>query len=904
MSMSIVIDVDLEHAPPDVTLRIYDTGRGRRIVRTKELAGLAAEAAAGRGRDGVDGKLLADLHGFLKGRQTLIDGNLAFVKIRADQFAAVRGRWGRYDGRLLDHATQTPIGAGAPVASLEVDLRCAGAKTEVAAFVRAGDTRTAWHKLSGNLTGGDTLRVGDTVYTFRPGVPKTALDKVFGNGAPTVPSQALADNLAAILNHQLQVLKAGVTRTNDKGVLRLDVRLSDALVFVSVDCDGVAVEADERPLEKVRFTGSGFELVTFSPPGLAELRALLAGMTVAPEPSVYQLAAQPMSVSKFRDKLKSLAEVIVEWDPALDELTAGEAEVEPTMTLAQGDGWVDLQLGCRINGVLVNRADLQTALAAPSEMFRTRGGRWLPTPKKSTKTMEALLDNEFGMGTHRLTNVSASRLLKTLKLPNLSIDPESKSLVRRLRRLKDVETAPLESMWDCELRSYQRAGVDFLFNRYGFGVGAILADDMGLGKTRQVLACLAAVGEQSKTPSLVIAPASVVSVWLHEAKRLMPEMRVTPLVGPPQQRRTQLRAKESDLFLATYAVLRNDIKELTRTKLAVVVLDEAQTIKNPESHTARAARLLQANARVAVTGTPLENRLMDLWSIMDFLNPGLLGEAEKVDNRFAGGHGRAELRRRLGPVLLRRTKQEVAPELPPRTEETLYVPMVDNQRTLYDDCLRKVRMQLHGAGAVQMFSELTRLRQICCHPALVADDRDKWRSDRILAESAKLQCLIERLRVLLEGGHSALVFSQFTTMLNMIERQLTDHDMESFKIIGETPVARRAKMVEDFTNSREPSVFLLSLRAAGTGLTLTKADYVFIFDPWWNPAVENQAIDRTHRIGQDKPVFAYRIVAENSVESRVLEMQEQKRQLFSDLIEEADVDDTHVAARDLSQLFG
>jgi SNF2 family DNA or RNA helicase len=446
-------------------------------------------------------------------------------------------------------------------------------------------------------------------------------------------------------------------------------------------------------------------------------------------------------------------------------------------------------------------------------------------------------------------------------------------------------------------------------------MGCILADDMGLGKTMQLLSYLVTVKARLKgdLSVLVICPASVVSVWLHENFLFTPELRMTPLSGSMEKRKNIFYdSAEWDVLVATYSVVRNDVHYMKKHRFNAVVLDEAQQIKNPNAEITRAVKSLISEHRIALTGTPLENRLMDLWSIVDFLNPGYLDTAESFSALYVDSPSqRAKLRKQISPIMLRRLKSEVASELPSRTEELIAIPLSDVQHQLYHEELVAARKDLKSKGTVEIFATLTRLRQICCHPDLVSKGNRKIQVpsekndspvDSTL-ESSKLECLLERLTELGAEGHSVLVFSQFTRMLDLIEHELRRNQFNTFKITGKTSADDRTRYVRNFQATDVPSVFLLSLKAAGTGLTLTRADYVFIFDPWWNPAVERQAIDRTHRIGQTKSVIAYRLVAADTIEEKIVRMQEEKQMLFSQTVDEGKALPTRLKVEDLILLL-
>ncbi|AKU90053.1 hypothetical protein AKJ08_0440 [Vulgatibacter incomptus] len=418
------------------------------------------------------------------------------------------------------------------------------------------------------------------------------------------------------------------------------------------------------------------------------------------------------------------------------------------------------------------------------------------------------------------------------------------------------------------LRIYQHQGVAWLSFLRQAGLGALLADDMGLGKTLQA-SCVLEPG------SLVVAPTSVLHNWKAELARFRPGLRVGVYHGP--QRRLD---PKDDVVLTTYAILRLDTDALVAKRWRTVVLDEAQAIKNPDSQLAVAACKLQADFRICLSGTPVENRLEELWSQLHFLNPGFLGGRKDFQDRYAkaiadGQPGAAaHLRGRIKPFVLRRLKREVAPELPPRTEVVLHCTLSEEERKVYDAvraaAMSDVVERLSAGGNVLAALEaLLRLRQAACHSALVPGQQAEG--------SSKLELLAEQLEQAVADGHKALVFSQWTSLLDKVEPRLRQAGIRFNRLDGAT--ADRSAVVSEFQAEDGPPVMLLSLKAGGTGLNLTAADHVFLLDPWWNPAAEDQAADRAHRIGQERPVFVHRLVAEDTVEERILALQERKRAL-------------------------
>ncbi len=425
-----------------------------------------------------------------------------------------------------------------------------------------------------------------------------------------------------------------------------------------------------------------------------------------------------------------------------------------------------------------------------------------------------------------------------------------------------------------DLRGYQRDGVRWLAFLKSAGLGGVLADDMGLGKTLQAMCIFDTSG-----PTLVVCPTSVIHNWGAELARFRPGLKVCLYHGAGRK----LDAS-ADVTVTSYALLRIDAAKLAGaagTGWRTVVLDEAQAIKNPDSQTARAAYGVRAAFRLALTGTPVENRLEELWSLVHFTNRGLLGGRGEFADRFARpiSEGRsgvaADLRRRLKPFILRRLKQDVAPELPPRTDAVLRVELGDNERAIYDAVRAATRSDVlallaDGKGVMQALEALLRLRQAACHPALVPGQK--------AATSSKVETLVAALETAVAENHKALVFSQWTSLLDLIEPALARAELPFTRLDGNT--RDRGGVVERFQADGGPPVMLVSLKAGGSGLNLTAADHVFLCDPWWNPAVEAQAADRTHRIGQTRPVFVYRLVSADTVEEKILVLQDSKRALM------------------------
>jgi SNF2 family DNA or RNA helicase len=437
-----------------------------------------------------------------------------------------------------------------------------------------------------------------------------------------------------------------------------------------------------------------------------------------------------------------------------------------------------------------------------------------------------------------------------------------------------------------QLRSYQVEGIEWLNKLYNNGLQGLLADEMGLGKTVQTLGFL----RQLRGPKLVVCPASLTLNWQREAERFTPELRAVRSETLTGDELIKL-CGEDRLLISSYGLLRRDIDCLQQAEFAAIALDEAQHIKNPDSQTARAAHRLRAPARLALTGTPIENGVRDIWSIMHFLMPGYLGDRERFRERFEvpiqtrpGGPEHRRLVQRLRPFILRRTKREVAKDLPDKIQQVSYCELTSNQKDLYGKLLKAARQRITeasdsktgGQAKLAAFTALLRLRQVCCDLQLLGDEL----ADSA-ASSAKRELLSELLDEAITDGHRVLVFSQFASMLRLIAKDLEQVGVRYCYLDGAT--RNRQAEVDRFQSGDAP-VFLISLKAGGVGLNLTAADTVILFDPWWNPAVEAQATDRAHRIGQQRTVNVYRLIARGTVEEKILRLQEKKRAMADELV--------------------
>jgi superfamily II DNA or RNA helicase len=574
--------------------------------------------------------------------------------------------------------------------------------------------------------------------------------------------------------------------------------------------------------------------------------------------------------------------VVGQVDP--DRFRIDTREVVPRIDVRQSDdGWfLDVGFATAAEGESGESlaADPYTVLQAwrsNRSMVPLMEGGYAPLPvdwlKEHGALLRELLDGRDATG--KVQRSATAALVELLEETEGTVPPDLKRLREWLEGGDGLPDVPIPSGLHADLRPYQRAGLQWMRFLRDMDLSGVLADDMGLGKTVQALAAILDSGGRS----IVVAPTSVVSNWVSEANRFAPGLSVNLYHGP------QRTLDDSDLTITTYALLRLDLDQLAEQDWTYAILDEAQAIKNPTSQTARAACKLPARHRLALTGTPVENRLEELWSLFRYLMPGLLGSLESFKERFVrpieSGSlpARKALRARVRPYVLRRLKKQVATELPPLTEQVLRCEMGTDQRKLYDTVRLAARDDVQQAladkgargAAFQVLEALLRMRQACCDPALLPGDLGDG------VASAKLDRLEDLLVEVVLEEHKALVFSQWTGLLDRAELRLKKLGIDWVRLDGST--RDRQSLIDRFQSDEGPPVFLLSLKAGGTGLNLTAADYVVHLDPWWNPAVEQQATDRAHRIGQDKPVVSYKLIAEGTVEERILELQASKRDL-------------------------
>ncbi len=583
---------------------------------------------------------------------------------------------------------------------------------------------------------------------------------------------------------------------------------------------------------------------------------------------------------------------------AFQRLFLSPKKLKPKL-MVQGSGidWFAVCAAWEAEGMKLSPSDLERLQSATGRFVKLPDSGWMELDVEAVQSAHETFA-ELGLDglspvAQKVDLLHATHLEEKV-LEKFGDQPFARALRERVAEFKGIPPRDLPHNLQAEMRPYQKEGFDFLCHLSELKVGGILADDMGLGKTLQTLSWLAWLRQTKgarSMPALVICPASVLHNWRREANKFTPDLKVLVLESGSERHNLRKQIPEHDLIVTNYSLLRRDLTALQKFQFQAIILDEAQYIKNPSAQVTQSVKQLKASQRLALTGTPLENRLLDLWSISDFVQPGYLGSQTDFTQIYEPKNENAELgqkvsRKRLSaklrPIMLRRLKKQVAKDLPDRIEERRDCPLGEDQRKLYLAELRRSREQImqtvsqHGLAKSKMhvLAALTRLRQICCHPSLVGND----------TSSGKTDTLFELLEPLLAEGQKVLVFSQFVQMLRLLEAECKLRSMPTYILTGETK--QRQDVVNAFQGDPSPSVFLLSLRAAGTGLNLTTASYVVLYDPWWNPAVEAQAIDRSHRIGQTRTVNAYKLITPGTVEEKIFDLQQRKAQTIADVLGE------------------
>jgi superfamily II DNA or RNA helicase len=586
-----------------------------------------------------------------------------------------------------------------------------------------------------------------------------------------------------------------------------------------------------------------------------------------------------------------------------------------------GEDWFDCHVALTQNGAAVPLSTIFKHENSSSDRWvQLDSGAYARVPGESLTQLRAALgsiNSSFWMSNNlktRLTpaqTVGLASLDKRMRI-NLDAAGEAKKLLKKIENFKEIESIPVPKKFKGKLRPYQKQGLDWLNFLHEFGFGGILADEMGLGKTVQTLSFLQHLKDNgNKKPTLIIVPTSIITNWYYEAQRFTPDLKVLVLHGPGRKTLFS-KIRDHDLIITSYALLRLDYRELERVSYSCLILDEAQNIKNDQAATTKAAKSIRAERRLALSGTPTENRPMELWSIMDFLMPGYLGTGDFFKKHFekpileiGTQHPAAEhLRAKVKPFLLKRKKADVEKDLPPKVESVIHVEMTPAQQAIYVEMLADIRPRIMGeiaekgvAGAsVSILAALLRLRQICNHPQSI----DAFKDFKDL-NSGKFNALQELIEEALDSNRKILLYSQFVSMLGLMREWLDQKGIPYLYLDGRTK--NRQDLVDKFNKEDSTRLFLISLKAGGVGLNLTGADTVVIYDPWWNPAVEDQAADRAHRIGQKKAVAVYRLVTENSIEQRIMDLKAKKAQLVDALLNDRGISTLKLSKADIESLF-
>ncbi len=659
----------------------------------------------------------------------------------------------------------------------------------------------------------------------------------------------------------------------------------------------------------------GRRFIRFSPEHAAALRGRLLDAGFVPRASDgFALHGPDRAAAFVRDTLPAWTDLEQRLDPGLRELAGGRSELDINVSAVRAgeeSDWFELKVDVLLGGgETLTQAEL-SALLTTSGRYADDRGRLVDVGK--LRERNSLLSD---LAERRRSGFAALLALRDELHENFARVDLPEDVERARERLRNFEGIPVVEpppLSNGSLRGYQQRGLDFLAYLAGFGFGGILADEMGLGKTVQVISyLLRRKREEGAVPSLVIAPTSVTHTWENEIARFAPELTTLRLHSGSERAARYEEIPGADVVITSYALARLDAEQLAQHHFRSLILDEAQNAKNPSSQIARVVRALRADHRLALTGTPVENSLRDLWAIFAFVEPGLLGSEASFRRRFevpiAANDQKAvsTLRSRLEPFLLRRTKEDVAPELPERTEVVLECDLSPLQRRLYrgvaEAARREVFALLDEQGAeratVHVLAALTRLRQICAHPGLLFEE---YLEDP--EASAKFDAFLETVDEILSGGHRLLVFSAFASMLRVMRSALDKRNIAYGYLDGSTKDRDRQGEVARFMQPDGPPLFLCSLKAGGVGLTLTAADYVILYDPWWNPAVERQAIDRTHRIGQHRAVTAYRLVTSGTVEEKIRQLAERKTNLSRNIIKADGALAKSLTREDLEMLF-
>ncbi|HAR63762.1 MAG TPA: hypothetical protein DF296_04715 [Candidatus Margulisbacteria bacterium] len=607
----------------------------------------------------------------------------------------------------------------------------------------------------------------------------------------------------------------------------------------------------------------------------------------------------PSDIARFLDKLIPVLrerDWIIHSDVPDYNIIDQPAELEFNIKqIKEGTiDWFYFEPACEINGQTFQLQELARLMVQNQGYVKTKSG-YLKVTEKSREEINML--TQFGALKAGKKFGKAEILPLILETKVKGTDVQSKDLVHRIQHMNTTANIKPSSRFKGELRDYQQFGLNWLNFLHSAGMGGVLADDMGLGKTVQTIA----FADQLKAsgPCLVIGPTNVMYNWVKEIQKFAPHMNVIAYTGQDRFKHLEV-LQETDFIISSFGVIKNDIDWFRSISFKAIFIDEAQYIKNPATQISKAVKSLNSTFKLAMTGTPIENHLQDLWNLFDFVMPDYLGTMRQFELALGGG-SRDILKTKIRPFVLRREKKEVLLSLPEKTEIIMKCPMTEAQKCLYETVLKAGRAGIKNSTGknerLNILTTLLKLRQVCIHPALLQELRGQD------IPSSKFELAQEKISELLEEGHKIVLFTQFTNMLDIIEAWAKETGIDLYRIDGSVSGKKRMDIIDSFQNSAGSGLFIISLKAGGVGINLTAADYVIHLDPWWNPAIESQATDRVHRMGQKNKVIVYKLITEGTIEEKIQELQEQKRQLLAEIIDIDSLEDKKIDFSELRKIL-
>ncbi len=907
----LITEVDIKTSPGFVLVRFYLDQGERQLLKLSSVTSYSSSAKYSSNRglkwSSSDREFLAWLAPKFNGRKLTDLSKLTALKISKAECEIWFEHWQQLQPyRFIERDTQQPINAANGVIKIKFELSNNNGRTTISAVCSMPNGLTkSFFELVKEISKQNRARneqetaldgkylIDGQVCRFDLPVSEKTMWDLFAKKNPSIGSEHVETHLGILLENRLDLVVGEVVKHEKKSV---KPTLSATLLSTYLNFETTYKNKPIDNFLEISRNGEEFIISGYDFVDIDLINHFHHRFDFTENKSKVQL--QSKNVSQIIELWDDISQrVKTKIDPRA-QLLLEPQQLQASISATTGPSWVDVANEWKIADESFYSENITFAMDKKIPIANSKCGNWIRLDLDSILAQQKILkDNGIHFDHQRHIAIEANNILHNPKLSHFlnDIAVETSQQIERMMLPKLTLPSELETI----LRPYQKDGFNYLSQMAQFGVGSILADDMGLGKTLQILSLIKALKVHASGPTLVVAPASVLNVWKHEAETFIPDLQTIICHGTNAKRQRIINeADQYDLIITSYGAIRNDYKLFGENKLSLLVLDEAQYIRNSTTQIYQAVSLLTARIKLAVTGTPVENKLSDLWSIVNFINPGFLDTLTNFRKRFENDKDisqRLELANRVAPLILRRTKYLVAKELPRKTVETISIPMGEEQQKIYQEQLQKLSQycQEKSGNKIQLLAYLTKLRQVCNSPKLLDYD----------VASTKLKHLISMLKELHEEGHSALIFSSLTSMLDLIRDEIDKHGIPHKMITGKTPVKKRQQLVDDFSNSTDAEVFLLSLKAAGTGLTLTKADYVFIFDPWWNPAAEAQAIDRTHRIGQTKPIIAYKMVAEHTIEEQILKLQNEKKELFDQVISDSQEIPSSISQEIINSLF-